>query len=211
MLFDQFISFVSDALKKPLPGLTAQIQMSSMKRLQELMSSVQSGKTIPSSVLLLLYPIEDEIYIVFIQRPDYKGVHAGQISFPGGKWEPEDEDQVITALRESKEEVGINPETVRILGKLSDLYIPPSRYLVSPYIGYCMTRPDFVKDPNEVKEIIEIKLRDLFSESSYQVTDHKVGLGIRFKAPAFVVNGHTIWGATAMILSEFKAMIKEDL
>ncbi|NQV01932.1 MAG: CoA pyrophosphatase, partial [Bacteroidia bacterium] len=130
---------------------------------------------------------------------------------PGGKQEPDDPDLSATALRESQEEVGINPEGVRVLGKLSDLYIPPSRYLVSPFVGWSSSRPEFVKDPTEVQEIIEVKISDLFSEGAYQVTKHKAGLGIQFKAPAFVVNGHVIWGATAMILSEFKEVIREYL
>ncbi len=175
------------------------------------MSYVPSARVKPSGVLLLLYPVGEDLFMVFIQRPEYGGVHAGQISLPGGKQEPDDPDLTTTALRESKEEVGIVPERVRILGKLSDLYSPPSRYLVSPFVGYCSTRPEFVKDPAEVEEIIEVKICDLFSESAYQVTRHKVGLGIQIKAPAFVVNGHVIWGATAMILSEFKEVIQEYL
>ncbi len=211
MLFDQFISAVSDSLSRPLPGIKAQVIMSSMKRVHELLGTTSTEKAKPSSVLLLLYPVGEEVFIVFIQRPDYGGVHSGQISFPGGKWEPEDMDLSSTALRESKEEVGIIPERVRILGKLSELYIPPSRYLVSPFVAYCSARPDFEKAPDEVKEIIEVNIRDLFRENAYQVTKHKIGLGIRIKAPAYVVDGHTIWGATAMILSEFKEMIKEYL
>lgn len=211
MSFYDFIAAVSDALSRPLPGIRAQLLMSSMKRVHELMGIVSTDKAKPSSVLLLLYPVGEEVYIVFIQRPDYGGVHSGQISLPGGKREPGDEDLASTALRESEEEVGIIRERVRILGQLSDLYIPPSRYLVSPFVGYCTAKPDFEKDPQEVEEIIEVKIRDLFSESAYQVTRHKVGLGIRVKAPAFVVDGNVIWGATAMILSEFKEMIKEYL
>lgn len=211
MPFDQFVLALTEALSQPLPGLHAQLRMSSMRRVQELMSSVPSARVKPSGVLLLLYPVGKDLFIVFIQRPEYGGVHAGQISLPGGKQEPDDPDLTTTALRESKEEVGIVPERVRILGKLSDLYIPPSRYLVSPFVGYCSTRPEFVKDPAEVEEIIEVKICDLFSESAYQVTRHKVGLGIQIKAPAFVVNGHVIWGATAMILSEFKEVIQEYL
>lgn len=135
-------------------------------------------------------------------------MHAGQISLPGGKREPGDSNLAETALRESREEVGVAQENVRILGKLSDLYIPPSRFLVTPFVGFCEKRPDFMKDPAEVDEIIEIKLSDLLSDQAVQVKKHKIGLGIHIKAPSFVVNGHVIWGATAMILSEFKEVIK---
>lgn len=211
MSFEPFISSVYDALARPLPGVQAQLRMSSMKRIHELMGSVASSQAKPSSVLLLLYPIGKDLNLVFIQRPNYVGVHAGQISLPGGKREPGDSDLTETALRESKEEIGINPDDVRILGKLSDLYIPPSRFLVSPFVGYSPTRPDFIKDPSEVDEIIEVKVKDLFSEHVLKMTRHKVGLGIIIKVPAFVVKGHVIWGATAMILSEFKEVIKEYL
>jgi 8-oxo-dGTP pyrophosphatase MutT (NUDIX family) len=204
MPFDRFISQLTDALQQPLPGLSAQLQMSSMKRVQELMGSVPSAKAKQSGVLLLLYPVDQEINMVFIQRPEYSGVHSGQISLPGGKREPNDTTLIETALRESQEEVGIIPEDVRVLGKLSDLYIPPSKFLVSPFVGFCPNRPGFVKDPSEVDEIIEVKINDLFSDQALQVTKHNVGPGIQIKAPAFVVNGYVIWGATAMILSEFK-------
>lgn len=205
------MSAVSEALSQPLPGLHAQLRMSSIRRGQELFGSVPSSKAKPSGVLLLLYPVGEDVFMVFIQRPHYGGIHAGQISLPGGKQEPNDPNLTTTALRESQEEVGLVPETVRILGKLSDLYIPPSRYLVSPFVGCCAVRPEFVRDPAEVEEIIEVNIRDLFSEGACQVTSHKVGLGIYIKAPAFVVNGHVIWGATAMILSEFKEVIREYL
>jgi len=211
VFFEHFIASISEALSRPLPGMQAQLRMSSMKRIQELAGTVSTSKAKPSSVLLLFYPIGNDIYTIFIQRPDYEGVHSGQISLPGGKREPDDSNLTETALRESYEEVGIIPEKIRILGKLSDLYIPPSRFLVSPFVGYSTQRPDFIIDPSEVDEIIEIKIRDLFSDTALQVTKHRIGLGIHIKAPAFVVNGYVIWGATAMILSEFKEMIKEYL
>lgn len=211
MSFEKFISSISEALVQPLPGIQAQLRMASMNRILEIMGSVPPAKATPSSVLLFLYPVDDEPFIVFIQRPDYRGIHSGQISFPGGKWEPNDTDLTATALRESNEEVGIIPEKVRILGKLSDLYIPPSKFLVSPFVGYSLQRPDFKKDPSEVAEIIEVKLRDLFSEHSVKVTKLTTGLGIQIKAPAYVVNGQIIWGATAMILSEFEDIINAFL
>lgn len=175
------------------------------------MTTIRPKNPIPSSVLLILYPYRKEIYTVFILRPDYGGVHSGQISLPGGKKEPSDPDLQTTALRESYEEVGIVPEKVQVLGQLSDLYIPPSRFLVTPIIGCMETRPDFARDPAEVEEIIEVNIRDLFSEKAFQIKRHKVGMGMHIKAPAFVVDNYVIWGATAMILSEFNDMIKAYL
>lgn len=175
------------------------------------MGSLPSSKARPSSVLLLLYPVDNEISMVFIQRPEYQGVHSGQIGLPGGKREPEDASLVETALRESQEEVGVVPDDIRVVGQLSDLYIPPSKFLVSPVVGYSLTRPAFRRDPGEVDEIIELKVKELFNEHASRVTKHKVGLGIQIKTPSYVVNGHVIWGATAMILSEFEELIKDLL
>ena len=208
MAFHIFISNVSQALTQPLPGIEAQLKMSSMKRIRELMTTIRPKNPIPSSVLLILYPYRKEIYTVFILRPDYGGVHSGQISLPGGKKEPSDPDLQTTALRESYEEVGIVPEKVQVLGQLSDLYIPPSRFLVTPIIGCMETRPDFARDPAEVEEIIEVNIRDLFNEKAFQIKRHKVGMGAHIKAPAFVVGNYVIWGATAMILSEFNDVIR---
>ena len=182
-----------------------------MRWIDGLIETMRHKNPIPSSVLLLLYPSEGEVFTVLMLRPDYGGIHSGQISLPGGRQEPVDPDLETTALRESQEEVGIIPENVRMLGRLSDLYIPPSRFLVTPFIGFSEARPDFVRDPTEVEEIIEINIRELFSEQAFQVKRHKVGMGVHIKAPAFVVNNHVIWGATAMILSEFNELIKADL
>lgn len=211
MAFHQFISAVAEALDQPLPGKEAQMRMASMRRIQEIMHSVMPAKPRPSGVLLFLYPMDNEPYIVFIRRPEYGGVHSGQISFPGGKQEPHDMDLSNTAMRESHEEVGIIPGKVRILGKLSDLYIPPSKFLVSPFLGYSTERPEFKRDPSEVDEVIEIKLSDLFRDQSVHVVKITTGLGVQIKTPAYVVDGTVIWGATAMILSEFREVIRPIL
>jgi len=178
-----------------------------MRRILELMGSATPGNATKSSVLLLLYPWMDEIYTVFMLRPDYGGVHGGQISFPGGKYEPGDSDLQSTALRETWEELGIEPQKVTIIGALSDLYIPPSRYLVKPFVGFIPERPNFQADPQEVEEVIELPVSQLIRETSVQTVRHKIGPGVRMKAPAYLVNGYIIWGATAMIFSEFKEII----
>ncbi|MFH1161490.1 MAG: CoA pyrophosphatase [bacterium] len=179
-----------------------------MRRILELAGSINPVNPTYSSVLILLYPFEGDIFTVFMKRPDYGGVHSGQISLPGGKYEPADGDLKTTALRESQEEIGIFPKDVRIIGKLTDLYIPPSRYLVTPYVGWAPQRPAFVRDPKEVDEIIEIRINVLFKDETISVRKIKLPLGMHIKAPAFVVNKQVIWGATAMILSEFWDVIR---
>jgi 8-oxo-dGTP pyrophosphatase MutT (NUDIX family) len=196
-------------LQQPLPGREAQLRMSSMVRLRELL-----GKRIPddvrqSGVLLLLYPRGPLPGIVLMLRPDYKGVHGGQISLPGGKWEPTDINIANTALREAQEEIGINPSDITILGNLTPLYIPPSNFLVNPIVGFQSKIPVFTPDPKEVAGIIEIGVEDLLEDANVLQKKIKLNLGITLKVPSYYINGHVIWGATAMILSEFRVILYE--
>jgi hypothetical protein len=142
-------------------------------------------------------------------RPRYPGVHSGQISLPGGKVEPTDQDLAETALRESKEEIGVNPENIRLLGNLTNLYIPPSNFMVTPFVGYQSVRPVFKPDPSEVAEIIEVSLDSFLDNSIIRQKRMKLALGLTMKVPAYCIGSHVIWGATAMILSEFRVIIEE--
>ncbi len=196
-------------LTEPLPGLQAQLTMSSTTRIRELMRYTIPDHAVPSSVLVLLYPVENEAYTVFIRRPKYDGIHSGQISLPGGKAEENDADPAMTALREAREEIGIIPEHVTILGKLTDLYIPPSNFLVSPYIGYTQARPEFSIDLQEVEEVIEVRVDDLLSGDHLQVVDIRVRDEIQVTAPAWVIDRQIIWGATAMMLAEFCEIVRK--
>jgi 8-oxo-dGTP pyrophosphatase MutT (NUDIX family) len=203
MDFDTFISLLEKRLMEPLPGKTAQLKMSSMRRIQELLKFSSPENAKQSSVLILLYPYAGTIGLVLMLRPVYKGVHSGQISLPGGKQEESDENLVSTALRESQEEIGIDPGAIRIIGKLTEMYIPPSNYMVTPVVGYQQNRPSFTADPKEVAHIIEIRLDDLLDQGNKKMKKMKLSLGITLRVPSYCVNGHIIWGATAMILSEF--------
>ena len=144
---------------------------------------------------------------VFILRQIYDGIHSGQVSFPGGRLEKKDKSLIETALRESREEVHIDPDKVQILGTLSEMYIPPSNYLVLPVVGYQPSRPDFIPGKSEVAKIIEADFDFLFDDSLVKETTLDVQ-GYKIQAPYFDVNGHIIWGATAMILNELKDVIE---
>jgi 8-oxo-dGTP pyrophosphatase MutT (NUDIX family) len=209
MEFIEFVISLEDRLKKPLPGRPAQLRMSSLVRIQELMKFSPPSDYRQSSVLILLYPFEDGIGIVLTLRPEYKGIHSGQISLPGGKYEEGDESLIYTALREAKEEIGIDPVQVQIIGQLTEMYIPPSHTLVTPVVGYQVKRPRFKADPKEVARIIEIKLTDLLDERKLQIKKMKLSLGFSLKVPAYFIDGNYIWGATAMILSELKEAIRD--
>ncbi|MCX6265850.1 MAG: CoA pyrophosphatase [Bacteroidetes bacterium] len=160
-----------------------------------------------SSVLILLYPLDGTIGFVLMLRPEYRGVHSGQISLPGGKYEDTDESLIYTALRESQEEVGIDPAQVQIIGQLTEMYIPPSNFLVTPVIGYQSSQPHFKADPKEVAKIIEIKLDDLMDKGNMQMKKMKLSVGFSLEVPSYFIDGNIIWGATAMILSELREIV----
>ena len=206
MNFEAFTSKLKAELDKPLPGMQAQLKMSSLKRIVALFKNEPSNPT-QSSVLILLYPNDGHIWFVLILRPDYDGVHSGQISLPGGKFEISDQSLSHTALREAEEEIGIDPDSIKILSPLTHLYIPPSNFLVSPFIGFTESRPVFKADPTEVDRIIEINLSDLINRDN--ITSRKIALkmGINIRVPCWEIEGNIIWGATAMILSEFRELL----
>jgi len=208
MDFSSFIEGLEISLQAPLPGNRAQVLMSSMKRISELMNFIMPNDVRQSSVLLLLYPHEGSIWLVLMLRPVYKGVHSGQVSLPGGKFEDGDDSLIFTALREAHEEIGINPHHVQVLGQLTELYIPPSNFLVTPIVGYMHSRPDFHANPKEVEKVIEIRLEDLSDDKNIHQNKIKLPLGISIKTPCYIIGDVTIWGATAMILSEFKEVVK---
>jgi 8-oxo-dGTP pyrophosphatase MutT (NUDIX family) len=208
MEFPEFINKLTHELTLPLPGVQVQLQMTSSRRLREMMESRQLDEAIKSSVLILLYPGRENSQPTFVVmlRPTYEGIHSGQISLPGGRFEVTDENLMQTALRETHEEIGMDPAGVTIIGKLTELYIPPSNFLVQPFVGFTAGSPVFIPHPKEVEQIIEIQVKYLLDENNLVQKEISVG-GIHFTAPSFVIDGTTIWGATAMILNEFKEIL----
>ncbi len=200
-----------ERLALPLPGLESQIVMASKKRLRFPFATASVLKATPSGVLILLYPYKDETGFVLMRRPDYGGIHSKQISLPGGKFEQIDRDLIATAIREAHEEVGVEPSAVSVIGTLTPLYIPPSNYIVTPVVAWTERRPEFAKDPREVEEIIEVKLNDFLDDKHVQTKRIKLFMGIAANFPCFYIDGNVIWGATAMILSEFRVILNEIL
>ncbi len=209
MEFAKFAILLEQRLQKPLPGKSAQIKMSSLLRIQELLKITVPENPIQSSVLVLVYPLQHRIGLVLMLRPQYDGIHSGQVSLPGGKYEETDESLIYTALREAKEEIGVDPGQVQVIGQLTEMYIPPSNFLVTPVVGYQSTRPHFSADPKEVARIIEIYLDDLLDDRKRQMKKMTLRQGISLKVPSFYLDGNIIWGATAMILSELKEIAAE--
>ncbi len=184
-------------LEGKLPGEEAQERMAPDFRGEK----VSSGSITEAAVLALMYPMEERTGLVFMKRNSYDGPHSAQVSFPGGAREEEDRNLAQTALRECREELGVK-ENIEILGPLSPLHIPISSFLVSPFVGYCAKRPVFDPDPSEVKYVIETSVEALMDPSNqdrekWNLNDLEVGV------PFYRVEEDIIWGATAMILSEF--------
>ncbi len=185
-----------------LPGLDAQLTMAPPHRKEDLQLFLHYREAKKSSVLIIFFE-ESGIYnVVFIKRTEYNGAHSGQISFPGGKWEKSDIDLYHTALRESEEEIGIDTSLVTYCGKLTDLYIPPSNFIVSPFVVVYNKRVPFKPDPSEVAEILEIPFNFLLTPNAVQQTTIKISNGYPLLVPCFNFQENIIWGATAMIMSE---------
>ena len=208
--FELEISRIKRALNTGLlPGLQSQLKMMPVTRTIEKAylhdmrgSTTKTNNPKKSAVLLLLYPKNGVAHIIMMVRAIDKSVHSGQISFPGGKFENSDSSLVYTALREAKEEIGIVPNDVEIIGELSSIYIPPSNFDVYPFVGVSKSTPVFSPN-NEVNKLLEIKLSDLQNPTikGYEKIKHR--LGNDFIVPCYHINQEVVWGASAMILSEF--------
>jgi 8-oxo-dGTP pyrophosphatase MutT (NUDIX family) len=207
--FSGLIAGIKKKMADPLPGIPSQLKMATIGRLMRDGKMVVPPDARKGSVLALFYPFNDHTCLVFIKRTEYPGVHSGQISFPGGGWEAGDQDMVATALREAEEEIGVDRNLVIPLGKLTDLFIPPSNFLVTPVVGYINERPDFRADPDEVDQILEISLDDLLNEENRQEREITIFPAIQLKVPCFYIDGNIIWGATAMMLSELMDVINQ--
>lgn len=198
-----FISRLQQLLAQPLPGETAQYRMAPSYRPKLSKEQIAALNPKISGVLLLLYEKENQYYVVLTERKKYDGVHSGQMSFPGGKKEVGDLDLTATALRETQEEIGVKQEHIALLGHLSELYIPPSNFLVFPSVGFGQNMPKFVPEKKEVETIVEVPLAHLLNSENINLEQEIRLPGMTVRAPAYIYNQHVIWGATAIMLSEF--------
>ncbi|MFI5135961.1 MAG: NUDIX hydrolase [Chitinophagales bacterium] len=162
-----------------------------------------------SAVLICMYPLNKSVYTALILRPPEQGVHSDQVSFPGGAFEDADQSLEQTALREVSEEIGIDPFTVELLGRLTPVYIPVSNYLVQPVVGFMMNQPKFNLNKSEVRRIIEADCGEFLNEVNKGKHFFKSGMGIEIEAPYYEIQQQKIWGATAMILSELEVILRE--
>lgn len=163
-----------------------------------------------AGVLVLLFPQADDFHIVLTRRTDSLRGHSGQISFPGGRRDAQDESFTATALRETCEELGICDPAMQIIGMLSPIYIPPSNFEVHPIVAALPERPVFAPNPHEVAEVFTLPLAALL-DSSIKASENREIQGMRLQIPFYNVDGHKVWGATAVMLSELEGRLRAVL
>ena len=208
MNFGQIIQQLQQNLALPLPADNAHTQMSPPFRYPPTRPMPSIDQARQSAVLLMLYEKNGITYTALMKRTEDSGRHSGQISLPGGGVEASDRTIQHTALRETEEEFGIAQAQIHLLGNLSALYIPVSNSLVQPVVGYLTQIPVFVPDPKEVSRILEIPVSHLADKSNRKCGYVQAGAGAyRFEVPYYDFEGEMIWGATAMIISEFLMLL----
>lgn len=204
----ELVQRVRDRISQPLPGHDDFRELSGYQRpdLTSVMSQTPPPKE--SGVLALLYPHAGELHTMLMLRPAYDGVHSGQVGFPGGHREPGDADIVATALREFQEETGALTGHFEVLGTLSPVYIPPSRSLVTPVLAYTVDLGELAPDPREVAALIPVALRHLMRDDILKRTKVFVSILQReVEVPYWDVDGHVVWGATALMIAELRKLL----
>lgn len=209
MLLQDFLKFVPKIEKETLLAENAHAKMAPLERVSFLNEEDYLTKNPrEAAVLMLFYPKNEVTHLALIVRNSYPGVHSSQIGFPGGKVEKEDKNLAETALRETHEEVGISPEKVEIIKPFSKVYIPPSNFLVAPFMGISQEELQFIPDLDEVKRVLEFPLHLFLDDASITKVKMTTSYASEIEVPAFMVDKYVVWGATAMMMSELKETLK---
>lgn len=204
--FPEFAAFLNNRLSQPLPGQQAQYQMAPLSRRQPSRSSVEAKTCREAGVLALFYPDAQGLpHLLLTRRPEAMSKHAGQVAFPGGRRE-QGESLEQTALRETEEEVLIAAHRVDVLGQLTPLYIPPSNFCVHPFVGLIDHAPDLSVRTEEVADIFGVHPAHLTDPERRATKRMRVG-GSERDIPHFLLHGHVVWGATAMMMAELAAVL----
>ncbi|KDN55977.1 NUDIX hydrolase [Flavobacterium seoulense] len=212
MDFQYFLNYIPKIVQSSLSGEVSHEKMMPLER-KKLLEKVnlKENPAREAAVTMLFYPKNNETYLALIVRNSYNGIHSAQIAFPGGKIETEDVDFSATALRETEEEIGVSRNKIEIVKAFTPVYIPPSNFMVYPFLGICSEEIDFVLDPKEVAALIELPL-DLFrSNAIITVENLSTSYASFIEVPAFKIGEHIVWGATAMMLSELRDVLNNVL
>ena len=209
MDFQDFLEYVPKLIEVELPASEAHYKMAPLERIRELnIAEIENKNPKNAAVMMLFYPKGEVAHLVLIVRNTYPGVHSSQIAFPGGKVEETDSDLQETALRETFEEIGIPANQINVVRNFSSIYIPPSNFLVYPFMGISTTELQFVLQDEEVAGIIEMPVAMLLDDSIIAQRILDTSYAKEMKVPVFQIQEHAVWGATAMMLSELKDVLK---
>jgi 8-oxo-dGTP pyrophosphatase MutT (NUDIX family) len=213
MNFDEFCEIALKLKNLPLPGEESHYKMSPAERIQWLkQNNIKTINPKRAGVMALFYPdVYMQTRLLLILRKTYEGVHSNQIGFPGGKVEKQDKDLMHTALRETHEEVGVPPSSVQVIRELSEVYIPPSNFMVQPFMGIYPNPQPFVPQEDEVEQVVEAYVKDFLDDANLIEELLSTSYAKSINVPAYKLNGYTVWGATAMMLSEIRELLRQVL
>jgi 8-oxo-dGTP pyrophosphatase MutT (NUDIX family) len=209
MIFGELIDRLKERLLDPLPGASAHTPMRAIPIGDLSPRFDHSLPPKPGGVLILLY--EDDAGLIrfpLIKRQEYTGAHSGQVSLPGGKAE-QGEDPIITALRECEEEIGVDRNSLVVLGRLTNFFVIPSNFIITPVVAIASSVPVFKPDPYEVNRILSFPLQDLLHDDAIKEKEIVAAGKFRLMAPHFEIDGEIVWGATAMMLNEFRTILRD--
>jgi 8-oxo-dGTP pyrophosphatase MutT (NUDIX family) len=210
MNFEFFSKNIPKILKEELPSISAQTKMAPNDRVAILNDrNYQDNNPKKAAIMMLFYPKNTVTHLVLIVKNSYPGVHSSQIAFPGGKVENFDVNLEETALRETHEEIGIPPNKIKVIRPFTEIYIPPSNFLVYPFLAYSNHELDFTLQKEEVAAIIELPITKFMDDSIIVSKLMNTSYSKNIEVPCFKVDDHYIWGATAMMMSELKEMLKK--
>ena len=202
-----FIEALKRRLDQPLPGTMAQNQMRARRSSGKAIAFRHNGPPRKGGVAILLYQDQGSWFFPLMKRREYPGIHSGQISLPGGKMESGDKSLTQTALRESREELGLRVSHKQVIGNLTDLYIVASHFNILPVVAAMPSKPKIIPDKHEVEQVVLASVDRLLSQDR-QEKDLLVR-GYDITAPYFEVDNQVVWGATAMIINEFLTLVKD--